>query len=229
MRHPMLLMRPMLLLAVASSLLTACASHKPSPQSTLTYHAPAQAYSINLGSQAFRGNVTLRDSCTSLGSTLDITDSLGRFFRVEVINLLNNPNIQIPEFSDENTIQELVLNDYLSRVHQSAKLVEQRPVRSRLGSSLYAVLEINAFQKTEFVGYVVTRRGNFAYVSQHIQNNYRVTDMRDVLAVLTSEIKIPSMTPPNFPRERTDLPLFIDLKNSTIEQITEWQKVSHCT
>lgn len=227
MSHPM--MRPVLLLVLGVSLITGCAHHKPSPQSTQTYHAPAQAYSINLGSQAFRGEVTLRDSCTSLGSTLDITDSLGRFFRVEVVNLLNNPNIQIPEFSDERTIQELVLNDYLSRVHKSAKLVEQRPVRSRLGSSLYAVLEVNSFQKTEFVGYLVARRGNFAYVSQHVQNSYRAADMSNVLAVLASEIKIPSMTPPAYPRERTDLPLFIDLKNSTIEQISEWQKVARCT
>lgn len=227
MSHPM--MRPVLLLALATSVIAGCASHKPSPQSTQIYHAPAQAYSINLGSQAFRGEVNLRDSCGSLGSALDITDSLGRFFRVEVINLLNNPNIQIPEFSDERTIQELILNDYLSRVHKSAKLVEQRPVRSRLGSALYAVLEVKSFQRTEYIGYVVTRRGNFAYVSQHLQNNYRPKDMRDVLAALSSEIKIPSMTPPTFPRERTDLPLFIDLKNSTIEQITEWQKVARCT
>lgn len=227
MSHPM--MRPVLLLIAATGLMAGCASHKPSPQSTQTYHAPAQAYSINLGSQAFRGDVTLRDSCTSLGSTLDVTDSTGRFFRVEVVNLLNNPNIQIPEFSDERTIQELVLNDYLGRVHKSAKLIEQRPVRSRLGNSLYAVLEVNAFQRTDYVGYVVTRRGNFAYVSQHVQKTYRPNDMREVLAVLASEIKIPSMTPPNFPRERTDLPLFIDLKNSTIEQVTEWQKVARCT
>jgi len=227
MSHPM--MRPVLLLIAATGLMAGCASHKPSPQSTQTYHAPAQAYSINLGSQAFRGDVTLRDSCTSLGSTLDVTDSTGRFFRVEVVNLLNNPNIQIPEFSDERTIQELVLNDYLSRVHKSAKLIEQRPVRSRLGNSLYAVLEVNAFQRTDYVGYVVARRGNFAYVSQHVQKTYRPNDMREVLAVLASEIKIPSMTPPNFPRERTDLPLFIDLKNSTIEQVTEWQKVARCT
>jgi len=227
MSHPM--MRPVLLWTVAASLMVGCASHRPSPQNTQIYHAPAQAYSINLGSQAFRGDVTLRDSCSSLGSTLDVTDSTGRFFRVEVINLLNNPNIQIPEFSDERTIQELVLNDYLSRVHKSAKLVEQRPVRSRLGNSLYAVLEVNSFQRTDYVGYVVARRGNFAYVTQHIQNSYRPTDMRDVLAVLASEIKIPSMTPPAYPRERTDLPLFIDLKNSTIEQITEWQKVARCT
>lgn len=227
MSHPM--MRPVLLWTVAASLMVGCASHKPSPQSTQIYHAPAQAYSINLGSQAFRGDVTLRDSCTSLGSTLDVTDSTGRFFRIEVVNLLNNPNIQIPEFSDERIIQELVLNDYLSRVHKSAKLVEQRPVRSRLGNSLYAVLEVNSFQRTEFVGYLVTRRGNFAYVSQHVQNNYRAADMRDVLAVLTGEIKIPSMTPPLYPRERADLPLFIDLKNSTIEQVSEWYKVARCT
>lgn len=223
------MLRPVLLWTVAASLMVGCASHRPSPQNTQIYHAPAQAYSINLGSQAFRGDVTLRDSCGSLGSTLDVIDSTGRFFRVEVINLLNNPNIQIPEFSDERTIQELVLNDYLSRVHKSAKLVEQRPVRSRLGNSLYAVLEVNSFQRTDYVGYVVARRGNFAYVTQHIQNSYRPTDMRDVLAVLASEIKIPSMTPPAYPRERTDLPLFIDLKNSTIEQITEWQKVARCT
>lgn len=223
------MLRPVLLWTAAASLMVGCASHRPSPQNTQIYHAPAQAYSINLGSQAFRGDVTLRDSCSSLGSTLDVTDSTGRFFRVEVINLLNNPNIQIPEFSDERTIQELVLNDYLSRLHKSAKLVEQRPVRSRLGKSLYAVLEVNSFQRTDYVGYVVARRGNFAYVSQHVQNSYRAKDMREVLAVLASEIKIPSMTPPAYPRERTDLPLFIDLKNSTIEQITEWQKVARCT
>ena len=227
MSHPM--MRPVVLCTIAISLITGCASHKPSAQSTKIYHAPAQAYSLNLGSQAFRGNVSLRDSCSSLGSALDVTDSLGRFFRVEVINLLNNPNIQIPEFSDERTIQELVLNDYLNRVHKNAKMIEQRPVRTRLGNSLYAVLQVPAAQTPAYIGYAIVRRGNFAYVAEHVQNTYRAIEMREALATLNGSIKIPSMTPPNYSRERTDLPLFLDLKNSTAEQVTEWQKVAHCT
>ncbi|MEC7121129.1 MAG: hypothetical protein VXW65_14675, partial [Pseudomonadota bacterium] len=144
-------------------------------------------------------------------------------------NLLNNPNIKIPEFSDDRTIQELVLNDYLSRVHANAKLIEQRQVRSRLGASLYAVLEPSTTNRPEYLGYLVSRRGNFAYVIQHLQTSYRAKEMQVLLATVAGEINIPSMPPPHVEREHSDLPLFVDLKNSTAEQLAEWKKVARCT
>lgn len=208
--------------------LTACASHKPVKQSQLLYHAPAQAYTLDLGSQAFRGAVKLRDSCTPEGSSLDITDNEGRFFRVDAVNLVNNPNIEMPEFADETTVRELVLRYYSEKVNTGGRVIEKANVDSRMGPATYTLLQFPSIDDpVRHLGLLIARRGNFAYVLQHVQNSKRPKNMRAMLGTLASEISVPGMLPGK--PKQSDLPLYIDLKNSTPEQIAEWKKVANCS
>lgn len=232
--------RTLSLLGVASGglLLTGCShltlTDKTSPQSRYLYNAPAQAYSLDLGAQNFRGNVRLRDSCTPEGSSLNIYDNAGRFFRIDAVNLINNPNIVLPEFSDDITTRDLIFRYYMEKVNPGGRVLLQRNVNSRMGSALYAVMqsEINVkdltqdLNTTRYMGYLVVRRGNIGYVLQHEQKFYRSDRMLEILGLLASEVQVPGRLPTN--KKQEDNPLYIDLKNSTPEQIDEWKKAAQC-
>lgn len=224
--------------AMGGLLLSGChsmdVSKKNSPQSRYLYHAPAQAYTLDLGAQNFRGDVRLRDSCTPEGSSLNIFDNAGRFFRVDAVNLINNPNIVLPEFADDTTTRDLIFRYYMEKVNTGGRILLQRNVNSRMGSALYAVIqsEINVkdltqdLNTTRFMGYLIVRRGNIGYVLQHEQKFYRSDRMLEILGLLASEIQVPGRLPTN--KKQEDNPLYIDLKNSTPEQIEDWKKAAQC-
>ncbi len=224
--------------ASGSLLLAGCSgmdvSKKNSPQSRYLYDAPAQAYTLDLGAQNFRGNVRLRDSCTPEGSSLNIYDNAGRFFRIDAVNLINNPNIVLPEFADDTTTRDVIFRYYMEKVNTGGRILLQRNVNSRMGSALYAVVqsEINVkdlsqdLNTTRFMGYLIVRRGNIGYVLQHEQKFYRSDRMLEILGLLASEIQVPGRLPTN--RKQEDNPLYIDLKNSTLEQIEEWKIAAQC-
>jgi hypothetical protein len=225
-------------MASGSLLLSACSSltltNQTSPQSRYLYDAPAQAYTIDLGAQNFRGDVRLRDSCTPEGSSLNIYDNAGRFFRVDAVNLINNPNIVMPEFADDTTTRDLIFRYYMEKVNPGGRIILQRNVDSRMGAALYAVVQSEITVKdinkdlntTRYMGYLITRRGNIGYVIQHEQKFYRSDRMLEILGLLASEIQIPGRLPTN--RKQEDNPLYIDLKNSTPAQIEEWKKAAQC-
>lgn len=225
-------------LAAGGLLLSGCTgldvSKKNSPQSRYLYDAPAQAYTLDLGAQNFRGNVRLRDSCTPEGSSLNIYDNAGRFFRIDAVNLINNPNIVLPEFADDTTTRDLIFRYYMEKVNTGGRVLLQRNVNSRMGSALYAVVqsEINVkdpnkdLNTTRFMGYLIVRRGNIGYVLQHEQKFYRSDRMLEILGLLASEVQVPGRLPTN--KKQEDNPLYIDLKNSTPEQIDEWKKAAQC-
>ncbi len=226
--------RNLVILATGGILLSGCLGKYTSPQSTYIYDAPAQAYSIDLGAQNFRGDVRLRDSCTPEGSSLNIYDNGGRFFRIDAVNLINNPNIVLPEFADDTTTRDVVFRYYNEKVNPGGRILLQRNVNSRIGSSLYAVVQHEIKVKdptqdlntTRFMGYLIARRGNYAYVIQHEQKFYRADRMLEILGLLASEITIPGRLPTN--KKQSDLPLYIDLKNATPLQIEEWKKAAQC-
>lgn len=228
----------LLSLAFGGLLLSGCmgldVSKKNSPQSRYLYHAPAQAYTLDLGAQNFRGNVRLRDSCTPEGSSLNIYDNAGRFFRIDAVNLINNPNIVLPDFADDTTTRDLIFRYYMEKVNTGGRILLQRNVNSRMGSALYAVVqsEINVkdltqdLNTTRVMGYLIVRRGNFGYVLQHKQKFYRSDRMVEILGLLASEVQVPGRLPTN--KKQEDNPLYIDLKNSSPEQIEEWKKAAQC-
>ncbi len=232
--------RTISILGMASGglLLSGCHSltltSQTSPQSRYLYDAPAQAYTIDLGAQNFRGDVRLRDSCTPEGSSLNIYDNAGRFFRVDAVNLINNPNIVLPEFADDTTTRDLIFRYYMEKVNPNGRIILQRNVNSRMGAALYAVVQSEITVKdvnqdlntTRYMGYLITRRGNMGYVLQHEQKFYRSDRMLEILGLLASEIQIPGRLPTN--RKQEDNPLYIDLKNSTPQQIMDWKKAAQC-
>jgi hypothetical protein len=216
-----------------SLLLSACNSLKDqsSPQSRYLYDAPAQAYTIDLGAQNFRGDVRLRESCTPEGSSLDIYDNTGRFFRIDAVNLINNPNIILPEFADDTTTRDLIFRYYMEKVNPQGRILLQRDVNSRMGPALYAVTESQIAvkddsNKTRYLGYLITRRGNFGYIVQHEQKFYRSDRMLEILGLIGSEIQIPGRLPTN--QKQQDTPLYIDLQNSTAAQTAEWKRMAQC-
>jgi hypothetical protein len=219
-------------------LLSACSSltltNQTSPQSRYLYDAPAQAYTIDLGAQNFRGDVRIRDSCTPEGSSLNIYDNAGRFFRIDAVNLINNPNIVMPEFADDTTTRDLIFRYYMEKVNPGGRIILQRNVNSRIGAALYSVVrsEINVkdpakdLNTTRYMGYLITRRGNMGYVIQYEQKFYRSDRMLEILGLLASEMQIPGRLPTNIKQE--DNPLYIDLKNSTPQQIEDWKIAAQC-
>ncbi len=225
-------------LASGGLLLSGCTgmdvSKKNSPQSRYLYDAPAQAYTLDLGAQNFRGNVRLRDSCTPEGSSLNIYDNAGRFFRIDAVNLINNPNIVLPDFADDTTTRDVIFRYYMEKVNPGGRILLQRNVNSRMGSALYAVMQSEIQVKdlkddintTRYMGYLIVRRGNIGYVLQHEQKFYRSDRMLEILGLLASEVQVPGRLPTN--KKQEDNPLYIDLKNSTPEQIDEWKKAAQC-
>jgi hypothetical protein len=225
-------------LVSGSLLLSGCMgadiSKTNSPQSRYLYDAPAQAYTLDLGAQNFRGNVRLRDSCTPEGSSLNIYDNAGRFFRIDAVNLINNPNIVLPEFADDTTTRDVIFRYYMEKVNPGGRILLQRNVNSRMGSALYATVESEIHVKdpnkdlntTRYMGYLIVRRGNIGYVLQHEQKFYRSDRMLEILGLLASEIQVPGRLPTN--KKQEDNPLYIDLKNSTPEQIEDWKKAAQC-
>jgi hypothetical protein len=221
-----------------SFILTACSSftltNQTSPQSQYLYNAPAQAYTLDLGAQNFRGEVRIRDSCTPEGSSLNIYDNAGRFFRIDAVNLINNPNIVLPEFADDTTTRDLIFRYYMEKVNPGGRIILQRNVNSRMGAALYTVVQseisVKDINKTlntnRYMGYLIIRRGNMGYVIQHEQKFYRSDRMLEILGLLASEIQVPGRLPTNIKQE--DNPLYIDLKNSTPEQIEDWKKAAQC-
>jgi len=226
--------RNLVVFAVGGMMLSGCLGKYTSPQSHYIYDAPAQAYSIDLGAQNFRGDVRLRDSCTPEGSSLNIYDNAGRFFRIDAVNLINNPNIVLPEFADDITTRDVVFRYYNEKVNPGGRILLQRNVNSRIASSLYAVVQheieikdpTQDLNSTRYMGYLIARRGNYAYVIQHEQKFYRSDRMLEILGLLASEVTIPGRLPTN--KKQSDLPLYIDLKNATPLQIEEWKKEAQC-
>jgi hypothetical protein len=96
-----------------------------------------------------------------------------------------------------------------------------------MGPALYSLVEIASGDTPRYLGYLITRRGNFAYVLQHVQNSNRPRNMRTILGLVASEIQIPGRLAAN--KEQSDTPMYIDLKNSTPEQIADWKKLARCT
>lgn len=216
---------PALALSAALGLLGGCASHKPVPQANTIYNAPAQAYALDLGSQAFRGEVKLRESCSPEGSSLDLIDNDGRFFRIDAINLAGNPKIPLPEFADDPTVRDLVLRYYTDQVYKGSQVVDGASVNSRMGAGQYSTLRMP--EANRYLGMLLIRRGNFAYALQHVQNSQRPVDMRAVLGVLASDLRVPG----SFSGRGLDLQdstMDIDLKNSNAEQIAAWRDTARC-
>ena len=215
------------LLLGVGMMLTACSHHakfhpnKPLVQNNQIYYAPAQAYNLDLNTPALMGKLILKESCTPEGSSLSITDQIARFYRVDAVNLNNNP--KLPN-ADVQNVQALTdqLGQFYAQVYQAQPQGNVKVVRSKLGQSGYIVLH-QVDQR--HIGLLVYPRGNYAYVVQHAQKQFDDATMQQGLAQLASNIQIPGRQLKN---SDTELPLSIDLAQSSPEQLATWKKVAGC-
>ncbi len=203
----------------------ASAGYKPQPMVNKTYQAPAQAFALNLSSQLFRGGVSVTESCDVAGSSTDFIDGESQFYRVDVINLINNPNLELPEFADDVTVRELVQDYYATVVNDKGNPLDQISLETTLGSAMYTVTQFEN-PNTPYMGYLVVRRGNFVYVLQHVQKQYRPKKMQERLLVLSQAMRVPGFFADLEPR--VEGPIYIDMQNATPNEIANWRTVADC-
>ena len=215
------------LLVGLSITLSACSHHakfkpnKPLVQSNQIYYAPAQAYNLDLNTPALMGKLDLKESCAPEGSSLSITDQLARFYRIDAVNLNNNPKLPDANAQDVQALTSQ-LSQFYAQVYQAQPQGTVKLVRSNLGQSGYVVLD-QANERS--IGLLVYPRGNYAYVVQHTQKNFNDALMKQNLAQLAGNIQIPGRKLKN---SDSELPLSIDLAQSSPEQLATWKKTASC-
>lgn len=194
---------------VAAGLLTACANTEIQTQGY--YHAPQQAYTLPLNSHSFRGQVTLTEQCDKNGGTLNIWDAQNRFFRVDYLRINQHPLAKTPPFAADRTIAEIVLANYLRKVIPGSdriKIIEQKQktfIKVRGGESLFGVVamqmkpeavpELYDTDHQYYYGFLVFKKGDFAYVVQHRFPLYQPDRIRKQLINIAEDLVIPG-TPP---------------------------------
>lgn len=194
-------------LVLAALFLTGCASG-PGPQQSGFYHAPARAYSLALDSGVFRGPVTMTEKCDARGGTLNLWDGTNRFFRVDYLKINQHPVAAIPSFASEQTIDELVLNNYQREVLSKAAGIQHSEIMlsefvdTGRGDAMFSVASIEMKPealpkgldaKTYYYGFLVFTRGDFVYVLQHRFDAYQPDKLKNLLSALRQDMLVPGL------------------------------------
>ncbi|MDO8268487.1 MAG: hypothetical protein Q7T32_11750 [Moraxellaceae bacterium] len=194
-------------LVLATLFLAGCAS-APGPQGTGLYHAPARAYSLALDSGVFRGPLTMTEKCDARGGTLNMWDATNRFFRIDYLKVNQHPVATIPNFANERTIDELVLNNYQREVLSKAAGVAHNEillsefVDTGRGDAMFSVASIDMKPEalpeqlsatTYYYGFLVFTRGDFVYVLQHRFDAYQPDKMKNLLSALRQDMLVPGL------------------------------------
>lgn len=195
--------------------------NKPLAQGNQIYYAPAQSYNLDLNSPALLGKLNLQDSCTAEGNSLSITDQIGRFYRVDAINLNNNPKLPNAATQDIQSLSSQIGQLY-SQLYQASVQQAVKPVRSNLGSSGFVLLNQ---QDQRVIGLLIYKRGDYAYVIQHTQTRYDENTMQQGLAQLAGNMQIPGQ---QLKGSASPLAMSIDLGQSTAAQLVTWKKTANC-
>lgn len=177
------------------------------------YHAPHRAFSMPVDLATFRGAIGMSDQCDHNGGTLNIWDSMGRFFRIDHLKINQHPLAQVPDFASDRTIEELVLNQYLRRVLPAAQHIKAPEVEHeeflpmRRNDAMLAIVSMEVDQSllidktnantTYHHGFYIFKKGDYVFIVQHRQENLSIDNMRDTLEGLALGLTIPSMIPPD--------------------------------
>lgn len=197
---------PVLACLPALALLAGCQSLEGEREGDL-YHAPAAAYTIDLGINTFRGEVLLDERCTRTGGSTTFWDGSGRMFRVDYQSLENNPMIKPPPFASELTLLYDTLNAYLREIVVKADMVtepesaHQEFIRHTEPRALFAVISFGVDGQPEpsraqisgnyYYGFLVFKQDQRMYVVQHRQSVLAPEKMKAVLLRLADAIEIP--------------------------------------
>jgi hypothetical protein len=223
----------MLSLAGLSLTLGACSGHqakiqpnKPLVQTNQIYYAPAQTYNLDLNSAVLAGKLNLQDSCTPEGNSLSITDQIGRFYRIDAINLNNNPKLPGANAQDTQTLSSQIGQLYAQLYQAQIQPQSQgavKPVRASLGASGYVVLNQN---NQRYIGLLIHKRNDYAYVIQHTQTTYNETTMQQALAQLSRNMQVPGR---KIKDSGSEMALSIDLAAASPAQLAAWKKTANCS
>lgn len=183
------------------------------------YHAPASAYSLDLGINTFRGRVTLDERCDRYGGSTTLWDDSGRMFRVDYVLLENNPGIETPRFASDQTLMNLILNAYLRGVIapapavRAADVVQREMLHQSDPQALFAIVGLDVDAElaprervetgTWYYGLLLFKRGQYAYIVQHRQPALMPDKMKAVLLRLADAMEIPGVTRDDTELERT--------------------------
>jgi len=232
--------RGRLSLALLASITFAGCAHTPPPQTQAFYHAPSNAYSLSLGSQALQGSVSMTEQCEPYGGSINIWDAKNRFFRVDYLNFIEHPTVHSPSFANDRTLNELVMNYYQNDVVPaqkniiSNKVLFHDTVNSTAGEGLLSILSLemnknsvpkDALDNTVYYGFFVFRRGDFAYIVQHRQEIYQPERMKAMLVTLAQDMTIPGK---NYYANNIGNLGVIDQVFGSQNEINAWKKATQC-
>lgn len=223
-------------LLTAGSFLTGCTS--PLKQSTQYYHAPAQAYNLFLGNTAIQGKPTLRQSCSENGSSLEIIDAHGDYFKVDVINLLANPSLTPSE--DKLASAARIAEWYRKLYNAPFYNPPLGSVNARGSQQLYIPLPLDkpnpVAEEGRVVGMLVFKQGDFLYNIQHMQHHYNQAQMLSKLQTLYTSMDVPGVF--KKPKKRSQKIeeieehfgiINIDPNSASAEEIAQWREKAHCS
>lgn len=197
---------PALALILMLALLSGCQSLEGEREGDL-YHAPAGAYTIDLGINTFRGKVLLDERCDRLGGSTTFWDGSGRMFRVDYLQIEDNPRIEAPRFASDLTLLNLTLNMYLREVVAesdmivSAEAAHREFLRNTDPRSMFAVISIEVDGRqlenqpditgNYYYGFLAFKREGLIYVVQHRQPVLVPEKMKSVLLRMADAMDIP--------------------------------------
>ncbi len=227
-------------LALLASITVGGCAHTPPPQTQAFYHAPSNSYSLNLGSQALQGALTMTEQCEPYGGSVNIWDSKNRFFRVDYLNFIEHPTVHSPSFANDRTLNELVFNYYQNDVIPKEKSIRSNrvlfhdTVNSTVGEGLLTIFSLemvkeavpkDALDNTVYYGFFIFRRGDFAYIVQHRQEIYQPERMKAMLVTLAQDMTIPGK---NFYTKQINNLGVVDQVFGSQAEIDAWKKAMKC-
>jgi hypothetical protein len=186
------------------------------------YYAPAQTYNLDLGATPFMGRLNMKESCAPQGHSLTIVDQTSKFYRIDVININNNP--KYPNAQNSSTLE---LGNQITAMYKTLYGAFQEgqtmAVKSPIGPAGYSVL---ALPNLDQLALLIARQNDYVYVVQHSESKYSKQDMQRTLAEVAEAMQIPGK---QLKKSKTELPISIDLANATPAQLADWKKLTRCS
>jgi hypothetical protein len=196
-----------LLVALATLLLTACQNMQGELKGDY-YYSPAAAYALDLSVNTFRGKVVLDERCDRTGGSTTFWDKHGRMFRIDYLDVKDNPLVNAPRFASDMTLLNLVLNNYLrerlakSPIITSVEAAHREFLDDTTPKSVFAIVKLAVSNKkapagsnvpdgTYYYGFLLFKKGDIIYIVQHRQPILAPANMKAILLKLAGAMDIP--------------------------------------
>ncbi|MGB1222093.1 MAG: hypothetical protein ACPG43_11155 [Alcanivoracaceae bacterium] len=213
------ILRPLTTLTLLGSLLLTGCQGLQGERDGDTYYSPAAAYSIDLTTNSFRGDVTLDERCDRFGGSTTFWDDNGRMFRIDYLRVEGNPNIRAPRFASDLTLLNLVLNAYLRGIVaegpmiNSAEVVHREFLQDTDPRALFTIVSLDVDSSrvdgspdvsgNYYYGFMLFKKGQLVYLVQHRQPALMVDTMESVLLRMADAMEIPGKVRDDTEIERT--------------------------